>query len=99
MIVHVEKNDIDTETLTRLQAAGSSGLLAQGTAGYVQWLAGRIEQLRPWFARRKEELRQEAIGAHRRTPQNYAELVIGCEFYLSPQSASRSREQYLRRTN
>jgi hypothetical protein len=82
VVAQVKKGDICPSKLTRLQEAGRSGLLARAMAGYVQWLAGRLDQLRPWFAQRKEELRREAIGAHRRTPQNYAELVIGCELFL-----------------
>jgi hypothetical protein len=83
VVVQVKKGDIPPEKLTTLQAAGAGGLLAQAMAGYVQWLAGRIDRLGPWFTQRREELRREAIGAHRRTPQNYAELVIGCEAFLA----------------
>lgn len=82
VVGQVKKGDVCPYKLTRLQEAGRSGLLSGAMAGYVQWLAGRVDQLRPWFAQRKEELRRAAIGAHRRTPQNYAELAIGCEVFL-----------------
>jgi len=81
-IVEVKPGDIDPERLTELQGAGKAGLLAQAMAGFVHHLAGRIDQLRQEFPQRSDELRREAIGEHRRTPQNYAEMVYGCEVWL-----------------
>jgi hypothetical protein len=83
VVVQVQKDSIDPEKLARLQDAGARGLLAQAMAGYVRFLAGKYDEIRSEVARRREELRREAIGAHRRTPRNYAELVLGCEVFLA----------------
>jgi hypothetical protein len=83
VVVQVKKGDIDPEKLTRLQVAGARGLLAQAMAGYVQFLAGRHDEIGSEVAWRREELRRETFGAHRRTPRNYAELVLGCEVFLA----------------
>jgi hypothetical protein len=80
--VEVKPGDIDPGRLAELQTAGKAGVLAQAMAGFVQYLAGKIDTLREAFPQRIEKLRRETMGEHRRTPQNYAELVYGCEVWL-----------------
>lgn len=66
LVVEVGPTDVDWDQITKLQHAAADGLLAQSLAGFVQWCAPRLDELRA-------ELREGAQGwrdrslAHRRT--------------------------------
>ena len=46
LVVEVTPGDIDTAVLSRIQRDAGDGVLATAMAGYVQWLAPRIDDLR-----------------------------------------------------
>jgi bifunctional DNA primase/polymerase-like protein/uncharacterized protein DUF927 len=75
--------DVDTTRLTRLQRAGGAGLLAEAMAGYVQWIAQRVDDeaaYRTQLADRKAHWRSRINDSdHRRTPDIAASLIMGVE--------------------
>ena len=54
-------------------------------AGYLQWLASQIDELRQRLPERQRELRDHARRdqQHRRTPDTVAHLAIGVELFLA----------------
>jgi hypothetical protein len=54
-------------------------------AGYVQWLAPRIDDLRRALPQRQRTLRDDFVrqGQHKRTPEIAASIVMGWETFLS----------------
>jgi hypothetical protein len=80
------KGDIDIEKLSRLQAAGAAGQLAEAMAGYVQWVARHAEggELGNRLQKRQSELRP-AVSAetHLRTPDAIAALGLGIDTFLN----------------
>jgi hypothetical protein len=45
-LVEVEPGDIDPQRLTACQRDAGSGLYAQATAGYIAWLASKLDEVR-----------------------------------------------------
>lgn len=82
VIVEVRRGDVDKAKLTELQKAGRSGLLAQAMAGYIQWLAPQLPELKVTLKDRLIAERDAAIqaglnGDHDRVPDNVAQLLVG----------------------
>lgn len=82
VIIEVGEGEIDRDMLTEMQGNATEGILAESMAGYIQWLAGRVEQLRKELPARQQELRAKAMGPHARTPDNMASLLVGLEQFL-----------------
>ena len=76
------KGDVDKEKLTQLQKAAAGELLAEAMAAYVQWLAGRADELPGRIAERRQAIREEQRADHARTPDNLANLIVGLEVFL-----------------
>ena len=74
--VEVAPGDIDPK---RLSACQRDGFYAQATAGYIQWLTPRLDQLRAEMKSAHNRYREQAAhaGLHRRTPGILADLFIG----------------------
>jgi hypothetical protein len=83
VIVQVDKGSIPLgDKLDTAQANARQGHYAEAMAGYIQWLAGQ-DQLRTRLADRQAALRQKTNGAHARTPENIASLMLGVETFLA----------------
>jgi hypothetical protein len=84
LIVQVGPGDVGTNALTTAQHAAAQGLYAGAMAGYLAWLAPRIETLRTVLPRRVAALRVELGGVrqHRRVPDAVANLLLGWELWL-----------------
>lgn len=85
LIVEVGPNDLRWHLLSACQRDAASGLYALALAGYIQWLAGRYDDLLRKKPARIAELRDQArIGAaHRRTPTIVADLAYGWNIFLN----------------
>ncbi|MGA2717158.1 MAG: DUF3854 domain-containing protein [Bryobacteraceae bacterium] len=83
-ILDISKGAINEDKLTECQKNASDGFYAEAMAGFVQWMAGRYDQIMVAFKQRADELRVRALGnaAHARTPQMIASLQAAFELYL-----------------
>ena len=85
VIVELSHGDLAWGQLTTLQAIAAEGQLAGAMAGYIQWIAGRYDDL---AAARPDDittLRNEGRQsvAHRRTPDAVAQLAYGWRTWLA----------------
>jgi hypothetical protein len=83
-LVEVAPGDIDPRRLSACQRDAASGLYAQATAGYIQWLAPRLDQVRAEMNSARGSYRGQVVheGLHRRTPGIVADLFIGWQRFL-----------------
>src|SRR5271167_2364324 len=83
-LVEVAPGDIDPKRLSACQRDAASGLYAQATAGYIQWLAPRLDQVRAEMHAAYARYREQAAhaGLHRRMPGIVADLFIGWQRFL-----------------
>lgn len=79
----VEPGDVRLDALSAGQ--DNRALLAEAMAAYVQWLAGRMDELRAALPARFAALRSEAQqpGAHLREPSQVAYLRLALETWLA----------------
>jgi hypothetical protein len=79
VLVEVAPGDVDLVRLTAAQADAREGRLAAAFAGYVQWLAGRVDELKEQLPTQLAAFRDAARGhrAHARTPDAVAHLALG----------------------
>jgi hypothetical protein len=77
-------SDIDPRRLSACQRDAASGHYAQATAGYIQWLAPRLDQVRAQMNAIHGRHREQAAhkGLHRRTPGIVADLFIGWQRFF-----------------
>src|SRR6202163_951149 len=83
-LVEVAPDEIDPKRLSVCQRDAASGLYAQATAGYIQWLAHRLNEVRAAMNSAHSSYREQALhaGLHRRTPGIVADLFIGWQWFL-----------------
>jgi len=76
LLVEVTPGDIDPKRLSACQRDAAGGLYAQAMAGYIQWLAPRLDQVRAEMRAAHARSREQAAhaGLHRRTPGIVADL-------------------------
>lgn len=81
LVTSISKGDIDKERLTRLQEDAATGRLASAMAGFLQWCAGQLDQLRGRLRNRVLQLRPslQGRGWHERTCTTVAELTATAE--------------------
>jgi hypothetical protein len=84
LILEVAPGEVDRDRLTTAQADGREGRLVAGLAGYIQWLAARMPQLREELPAQVEALRAQARhhGSHARTPDAVAQMALGWSLFL-----------------
>jgi hypothetical protein len=84
LLVEVTPGDIDPKPLSACQRNAAGGLYAQAMAGYIEWLAPRLDQVRAEMSAAHARYREQAAhaGLHRRTPGIVADLFIGWERFL-----------------
>lgn len=87
LVLEVGPEDVNLDRLTEAQRAAREGAFAAAMAGYLRWLAPRLEELKASLRARHEELRAEARGrmrfSHDRTPDIMASLALGWQQFLS----------------
>lgn len=83
IFVSISKGDVATVTLSEAQRLGSSGVYSEAMSAYVQWLAGRMDDLKASLPVKKQDLaRNLATAAHMRTPDQIANLMLGFKCLL-----------------
>lgn len=86
-VVDIQQGDVPvSDTLTQLQTAARKGLLAQAMRGFIQYIQPQASTLPERLAASFEAYRAEAIrrmpGAHGRTHESIAWLMIGASCML-----------------
>jgi hypothetical protein len=84
IVLELAPGDIDAGVLSVAQRNAVDGVLATAMAGYLRWLASRIDDLRRTLPERQRALRDEFVrqGQHKRTPEVAASIMIGWETFL-----------------
>ena len=96
-LVEVAPGDIDPKRLSESQRDAAADLYAQATAGYIQWLAPRLDQVRAEMNSARGSYRGQVAhaGLHRSTPAIVADLFIGWEqfFIFALEAAALTRSE------
>jgi hypothetical protein len=75
--------DVVLERLTPYQEQALAGVYARAQAGYISWLAGRLDKIREGLAQEHSRLRALAAqDGHPRTPGLVADLGVGWKLFL-----------------
>ncbi len=84
LILDLEKGVISPSKLSQCQQDALDGRYVIAMSGFVQWIAGRHDEVLSEFKRRVAALRSKALqnSAHARTPEIVANLQGGLEMYL-----------------
>ena len=84
VVVEMAPTDIDWNKLTQCQANGAAGLYAQALAAFIRWIAPRMENMPAIIQKQIAASRErEAMGMHKRTPDNLNNLGIGYKMLLA----------------
>ncbi len=84
--VPVDRGAVDFARLTDAQAHGAAGRYTAAMAGYLRWLAPRLDALAVTAAADRAALRDDArraVDAHARTPDAVATLAYGWRQWLA----------------
>lgn len=78
-IVECDKGAVDQARLTAAQKEGAAGTYALALAGYVRWLAPRLDAVRDALDAERAAVRREfmADAAHARSASSAADLYVG----------------------
>ena len=84
LIVEVGQGEVKRDRLSESQRAAANGDLSQAMGAWLQWLAGRYEEIQRLHRRRAVELRDGGwlSAAHNRLPAALGELQSGWEIWL-----------------
>lgn len=88
LIVELARGDVDLPTLSALQQAARAGELAQAMAGFLQWLAGRMDDLKASLPDKVRALRDKTLAegwavSHPRAAEMHASLFVGAGLFLA----------------
>src|SRR5262249_42565528 len=83
--VLVRKGALDVRALTPYQHQAAAGVYAAALSGFLQWVAGRYQDLRAGLAEEHREMRAKAAGEgkHPRAPGIVADLALGWKHFLA----------------
>lgn len=82
VIIELRRGDIDSARLTTCQERAESGLYAQALAGYLHWLAPRLDEARAAHRARVRDYRQHLQAPHARSVDSAAELASSAALWL-----------------
>lgn len=87
LVLELGRDDVDNAKLSQLQHAAQAGQFAGLMSAYLQWLAGRMDQLKKDFPKSIEQFRNTIIksgfaSSHPRAPEIFSNLLIGFETFL-----------------
>jgi hypothetical protein len=95
LVIELQKGDVDKEHLTALQHHAQDGLLVQAMTLFIQWLAGRVDDLPQRLQAGREHYRAYFPSAHGRSTDTCAELMFTAdvlEAWLSDYRLSLDRQ-------
>jgi len=83
-VTGVAKGEVNLDKLTELQKLAADGVFAAAMAGYVQWLAGRHDEVLDRYAREVKTLRADTATAtaHLRTSDTVRALIASLRIFL-----------------
>jgi hypothetical protein len=84
LVLELTPGQIPADRLSAMQVDAVSGIFAAAMAGYLRWLATRIDDLKGTLPERQRTLRDTLAQGldHRRTPEIAASLIVGWETFL-----------------
>jgi len=85
LILEITPGSVDLTKLTIAQTQAGQGVFAQSMAGFIKWLAPRMDQLKEALPEEKIKLRDIARQlkfSHDRTPDIVASLMPGLKYFL-----------------
>jgi hypothetical protein len=84
VVIEIDPQDMKWSLLTECQHHARSGLYSQAMAGFIQWIAPRLESIDQRIIDHLASFREEwgDSGHHKRTPDNLANLSCGLEVFL-----------------
>lgn len=88
LIVELARGDVDLARLSALQQAARDGELAQAMAGFLQWLAGRMDDLKASLPDKVRALRDKTLAegwatSHPRAAEMHASLFVGAGLFVA----------------
>ena len=83
-VTGIAKGEVDLDKLTELQRLAADGVFAAAMAAYVQWLAGRRDEVLDRYAREVKVLRTDTATstAHLRTSDTVRALIASWRIFL-----------------
>jgi hypothetical protein len=81
-MLEIAQGDIDAAALTKCQADAASGAYAYAMAGFIQFIAGKYDQVQAEYPALVATHRKNATLAHSRTPGIVADLYLGFQLFL-----------------
>jgi hypothetical protein len=84
LVLELTPGEIPVDRLSAAQADAARGLFAATMAGYLRWLAPRIDDLKATLPEQQRTLRDTLAQGidHRRTPDIAASLILSWETFL-----------------
>lgn len=83
VLIEVKPGDVNLEALTKAQHQAASGVYASVMAGFIQWLAPRLDEQRERLKTVIDEWRAMNGMPHGRTAGNLAQLFFGIDLFLT----------------
>ena len=81
VIAEIQADDVNLERLTEAQKRAGEGVFALAMAGYLMWLAPRIEDIQSRQTEEISTLRPRFGSGHARTPDSFAEIMRGWWYF------------------
>jgi hypothetical protein len=82
IIIELECGEVDQEKLTTAQKDAVGGVYARAMAGYVRWLAPRLDEVRREFKSLVQERRARFDADHKRSADAFAQISAAWSTWL-----------------
>ena len=82
VVIEVQRGDVKSELLTVAQQAAAKGVYAKAMAGFIRWLAPRLDQVQGDLTALSHERRSRVDLSHARTADSIAQLSAAWAIWL-----------------